>query len=330
MRIILLAAAFCLGWASIAAAAAFDGKWFADIPAVAGCNGNAPSTLTLLVAGGEIQGQIKNARNTVGVTGTLDADGNGDIHIAREAEGTIRFNGDRFEIDWGGGRGCNRHAEGDRALDEAAITRLAAERRQHQEILKGLVQAANQGQTVDFARLRAEYVYAAEWDFYDVQLGTMLERADAAARGGDCAQAVSLAERALRTDFILDSAHAIRADCLKASDPAKAKIALGIANGLIRSLMTSGDGISQRTAYVVSTRREEDDVLANRKIVLKTRQERVRGSDGHYYDVVQGIAQLDGKAINHTVYFNIDSFMKGRESKRAAVTTAAAAVDAPR
>jgi hypothetical protein len=330
MRIVMLAAAICLAGASAAAAAPFDGKWFADVPAVQGCNGNAASTVNLLVAGSDIQGQIKNARSTVGVTGTVDAGGNGEIRIAREAQGTIRFSGDRFEMDWGGGRGCNRHAEGDRALEEADIARLAAERRQHQETLAALVRRAQQGEAVDYARLRAEFVYSADWDFYNSQLGTMLERADAAAKGGDCPQALSLIDRALRADFLLDAAHAIRADCLKSSDPAQAKIALAIANGLIRSVMTSGDGASQRTAYVVSTLREERNVLANRKIVLKTRQERVRGSDGHYYDVVQGISQADGKTVNHTVYFNIDSFMKGRESKRAALTTASASVDAPR
>jgi hypothetical protein len=329
MRTALLAAAICLAGAGNAAAAPFDGKWFADVPAVQGCNGNAPSTVTLLVAGADIQGQVRNIGGTVGVIGTLDADGNGDVRVARNGVGTIRFQDDRFEMDWLGDRNCRRHASGDRALDEAAIARLTAERRQHQETLADLIRAATQGRAVDYARLRAEYVYSADWDFYDTRLGTLLQQADAAAKGGDCTQAVSLADRALRTDFILDSAHAIRADCLKASDPAQAKIALAIANGLIRSLMTSGDGQSQRTAYVVSTLREENDVLANRKIVLRTRQERVRGSDGRYYDVVQGVSQTDGKTVNHTVYFNIDSFMKGRASQRAVVASAAATIDRP-
>jgi hypothetical protein len=329
MRTALLAAAFCLAVVDSAAAAPFDGKWFADVPAVQGCNGNAPSTVTLLVAGTDIQGQVRNIGGTVGVVGTLDTGGNGDVRVARNGIGTIKFDGDRFEMDWLGDRNCRRHAEGDRALDDAAIARLTAERRQHQEILAGLIQAAQQGQNVDYARLRAEYVYSADWDFYDTRLGTLLQRADAAAKGGDCVQALSLVDRALRIDFILDSAHAIRAECLKASDPAQARIALAIANGLIRSLMTSGDGMSQRTAYMVSTLREEQDVLANRKIVLRTRQERVRGSDGRYYDVVQGVSQTDGKTVNHTVYFNIDSFMRGRESQRAAIAGAAATVDRP-
>ncbi len=52
--------------------------------------------------------------------------------------------------------------------------------------------------------------------------------------------------------------------------------------------MDSGNGGAEKTAYVVSTLREEMDVLANRHIQIKTRQTEVRGADGRYFDVIQG------------------------------------------
>ena len=72
-----------------------------------------------------------------------------------------------------------------------------------------------------------------------------------------------------------------------------------------------------------------------RKIQIKARQTEVRGSDGHYYDEVQGISIHSGwgaygntttSASVKTVYFNVDSFVKGRESHRAAIATAAATI----
>jgi hypothetical protein len=119
------------------------------------------------------------------------------------------------------------------------------------------------------------------------------------------------------------------------SDRARSRIEARIAEALDDSLMNSGDGDSEKTAYIVSSQHEENHALVNRHIQIRARQTEVRGSDGHYYDEVQGISvrtsfgpyggtgtQVSAK----TVYFNVDGFVKGRASRRAAVMTAAAAV----
>lgn len=311
-----------------AAAAGFDGRWFADIPATQGCAGNGASTVTLLVAGHDVQGRVDNVREREGVAGSIDDSGYGRITVARQLEGAVQFDGDHFTLQWTGKAGCARHAEGDRALEPAQQAAVAAERSRHQALLADLIRRTEAGEKIDYARLQAEYVYSADWDFYDRQLGTLVERADAAAKGGDCAQALSLVALALKADFIVNAAHAVRADCLKSRDPAGAAIEQAIADGLIHSLMDSGDGATQARAYVVSTQREDNDVLANRKIVLKARQERVRGSDGHYYDVVQGVTG-DKEPVTKALYFDVGSFMTGRESKRAAATIPSIVIDDP-
>ena len=99
--------------------------------------------------------------------------------------------------------------------------------------------------------------------------------------------------------------------------------------------MNSGDGDSEKSAYIVATRHDEDRALSNLHIQLKTRQTELRGSDGHYYDQVQGISIRSGfgpwgntttRVSDKTIYFNVDGFIKGRESRRAAVAVAQASL----
>jgi hypothetical protein len=79
--------------------------------------------------------------------------------------------------------------------------------------------------------------------------------------------------------------------------------------------MRSGNGKSEKTAYVVTTGREIDDIMANRHIDVCTRQQQTRGSDGHFYEMMQGVQSQSKKLV--TIYFNIDAFVVGRQSKRA-------------
>jgi hypothetical protein len=304
-----------------AAAAPFDGKWLADIPAVGKCN--FTSTMALLVAGSDIQGQVLRPNGNVGVTGKVDADGNGSILVANVSQGTIKFSGDHFDADWSN-NSCSRHASGNRAMDAAQQAAIATQRKQHQDAYADLVRRANAGEKIDYTALRAEYVYSEGWDFYDNKLGSLLDQANLAAKGKDCPTALDKTEQVLKIDFLIDSAHAIRADCL--TDRPKSRIEQNIADGLIHSLMDSGDGDSMESAYTVSTLREEMDVLANRHIQIKARQTEVRGSNGRFYDVVQGISIRTGGISARTVYFDVGSFEKGRDSKRAAMAVAAAGV----
>ena len=83
--------------------------------------------------------------------------------------------------------------------------------------------------------------------------------------------------------------------------------------------------------------REELDALANRHIQFRTRDTEIRGSNGHYYDRVQGIAIRSGytagsilpdntTVATHTVYFDVGAFVAGRQSRNAAVSQAAATI----
>jgi hypothetical protein len=333
----LLPALSLLAMPMPALAGPFDGKWFADIPAQNRCN--AVSSMELVVADSQIMGKIRNPANVVSVSGKVDDTGNAIFVVTRPGttetwSGTMKFQNDRFEATWFNG-GCDRHAAGNRAPSPEQQAAMAAERRQHQAVYADLVKRAQAGEEIDYAKLRAEYVYAENWEFYGNKVNGLINEADAADKGKDCTAALEKVDQVLALDFTVILAHGIRSDCLSDSDHPRARIESNIADGLNDSLMNSGDGNSEKTAYVVSTQHEENYALVKRHIQLRARQTEVRGSDGHYYDEVQGISVRSSSGFYggtstsvsaKTVYFNVDSFVKGRESRRAAVMTAAATV----
>lgn len=318
-------------------AAGFDGRWIAEIPAQGRCN--YVGVLTVVVAGDAVSGELEDPSTAPGrrvVTGALGPGGVGTaFSIDRQWAGTISFRGDHFEATWGTGN-CSRHAAGDRAPDAAQQAAMAAERKQRQAAYAEEIRHAEAGEPVDFARMRADAVYSKDWQFFDSKARSLLTQAEAAVKGKDCAQAMPVLDQVIQLEFTNDSAHALRAECLRqAGDADKARVEDDIAKGLIHSLMdgwggphgltqalSAAAGSTEESAYVVSTAYEEEETLANRHIQVKTRQTEIRGSNGHYYDLVHGVSiASDGLKIDargRDIYFDITAFVTGRVSRRAA------------
>jgi hypothetical protein len=303
-----------------AAAAEFDGRWVADIPAQGRCNG--VSLMTMIVSGGDVSGEVQNPGGVGHFTGQVDASGIGTFIVERRDSGTLRFKGDHFEASWNN-RTCDRHAEGSRDLDDAGRAAVAAQRKQHQAAYADLLQKAQAGdRAVDYSALRAESVFAKDWAYYNGKATALLKQADAAVKGKDCAQAEDILDQVIRLDFTIDAAHALKAQCLRAAGKGdQARIEDAIAKGLVHSLMDSGKGDSEERAYVVHTYSEEMDVLANRHIQIKTRETQVRGSDGRLFDVIHGVSIVDGVTVEaqpRDLYVDMTSFVTGHVSRRAA------------
>ena len=316
----LLIMALMLAVSSTSAlAGTFDGNWVALIAPQGECNSTLVMTLTL--SGNTFQGQARNPRGTEAFSGKIDADGNGTFLVFPRFPGIIKFTPDHFDANWNNDA-CSRHALGDRALTSTETSAAFAARKQFQAVYVDLTKRASAGdKSVDFTVLRAAYPYTDQWDPFGNKTAALLDQAAAASRGKDCVTALEKLDEILKLDFTIDAAHALRSDCLAATgnDPAS-KIESDIADGLIHSLMDSGAGNTEITAYVVVTEREEMDVLANRHLVTKVRQTEVRGQDGHFYDEVQGTSARHGADIS-TVYFDVSSFVNGRKSRMAAIDT---------
>jgi len=318
-------ASLMLGVSSTSALpATFDGNWVALIPPQEHCNRTLIMTLTL--SGNQFQGQLRNPEGTEAFSGKIDTDGIGTFLVYPRFPGIIRFTADHFDANWNNEH-CSPHALGDRAMTSAQSVAAFAARKKFQASYADLTKRAAQGDpSVDFTALRAAYPYTDQWDPFGNKTAALMDQAAAASRGRDCTTALVKLDEILKLDFTIDAAHALRSDCLaETGDAAGAKIESAMADSLIRSLMNSGDGNAERTAYVVMTEREEMDVLANRHLVLKIRQTEVRGGDGRFYDEVQGTSAGDGAAVK-TVYFDVSSFVNGRKSRMAAIDTLASAM----
>lgn len=324
LRTLMIAALMLAANSMSAFAGTFDGNWVALIPPQQHCSRTSIMTLTL--SGNQFQGQLRNPGNTEAFSGKIDADGIGTFLVYPRSPGIIRFNADHFDANWNNEQ-CSRHALGDRAMTPTESAAAFAARKKFQAGYGDLTKRAVEGDpSVDFTTLRVAYPYTDQWDPFGNQTAALLDQAAAASRGRDCTTALAKLDEILKLDFTIDAAHALRSDCLAETGNAPAaKIESAIADGLIHSLMNSGDGNAERTAYVIVTEREEMDVLANRHLVLKIRQTEVRGSDGHFYDEVQGTSPGDGAAVE-IIYFDVSSFVNGRKSRMAAIDTLASAM----
>jgi hypothetical protein len=158
--------------------------------------------------------------------------------------------------------------------------------------------------------LRTAYPFTTQWDEFGKTTAPLMEQASAAAKGKDCGTALEKVDEVLRIDYTVIVAHRVRSDCLKGD---AAHIESRIADGLMDSLKRGGNGKNENTAYPVMTVHEERDILADKHIVLKTRETEVRGSNGHFYDVVHGISLRDGFRVED-VYFDVTAEVNGRSS----------------
>ena len=307
------------GASQSALAGAYDGNWVALIPPQENCNWT--SIMTLTMSGNTFQGETRSAGRTEAFAGTIDADGNGTFRVYRRSTGIITFTQDHFDANWNE-RTCRRHALGDRAMTKTEAAAVYAQRKQLQSRYAALTKRATAGdQSVNFSTLRSLYPFMDQWDPYGNKTTALLSQAAAAFSGKDCATAMKKLDEVLKMDFTIDTAHALRSECLaEAGRQPAAKIESNIADGLVDSLMHSGDGNTEGSAYVVVTQREEMDVLANRHLVFKGRGTQIRGSNGHLYDVIQAASGHDGEGVEN-VYFDVSSFVNGRESRMAAIET---------
>jgi len=299
-------------WVGPAMAGSFDGNWMGQIPPSGLCQ--SVSTMTITVSGDTLSGVIHNVSNVRSFTGKVDADGSATFTTQLHHSGTIKFSADHFDANWNSGD-CQRHSLGDRAPDAAQTAALIAQRKQAQAIYDDLAARATAGdKSVDYTALRGSYPFTGQWDAFGMTVAPLLEQAKVAAKGKDCATALEKLDEVLKIDYTMIEAHQVRSDCLKGS---AARIEARIADGLMDSLKHGGDGKNENTAYPVMTRHEEGDILKEKHVVLKTRDTEVRGSNGHFYDVVHGIALWNGVWFPD-IYFDVTAEVNGRNSRMAA------------
>jgi Domain of unknown function (DUF4919) len=155
---------------------------------------------------------------------------------------------------------------------------------------------------VDYQALR--FAYAAKPDFNPYGL-TGASHRDAmfkAYQAGDCATAVKEASQLLDVNFVNIDGHINSDMCYsRLGNEAKRAREHAIAAGLIHSIVDSGDGKTQQTAYVVISVDEEYSLL--RVLGLKPGRQSLIQGDGHNFDQLDA-TKPDGQT--QSLFFNVD------------------------
>src|SRR5262249_3099883 len=120
---------------------------------------------------------------------------------------------------------------------------------------------------------------------------------------GDCAAALAKAESIFAVDFVHVDAHVVAALCHgKLGNEAAAGRERETMRGLIDSILASGDGTSEQSAFVVVQIAEESSVL--RALGLRPSNQALIHAQGHSYDRFEAKASDAEQPV--IVFFNID------------------------
>jgi hemerythrin len=159
--------------------------------------------------------------------------------------------------------------------------------------------------SIDFQRLRISYVDSPEHrqaKDTDDQKKRMIQAINAK----DFTKALKNAEAVLDSDYSDMDAHFAEYIAYRETDDSKqAEFHRSVFDGLIKSILNSGDGKSEETAYVVASVPEEYVVL--RVMGLQIRNQSLAHNGGHSYDVLEVKEPKSGKTS--TLYFNVDVSM---------------------
>jgi len=116
-------------------------------------------------------------------------------------------------------------------------------------------------------------------------------------------KAIEYAERIMKGNFVDIDAHLVASAAYKEKgDAEKEKFHRYVYEGLIKSILNSGDGKSQETAFTVISTEEEYVVL--RVYGLVPGSQSLLSAKGHYYDRLDAINPKTNEKV--TLYFNID------------------------
>ena len=158
--------------------------------------------------------------------------------------------------------------------------------------------------SVDFARMRQLQTRLDDYEPYGVDVDEHPFKVLAA---GNVEKAQALAEQMLAASYLDLEAHTVAARIAeKRGDKAAAAHHQYVVQGVIDSILKSGDGKTTKTAYVVITVSEEYATMGHLGLQV-AQQDLLHDDAGHSYDLLKGV-NPETRATQE-VYFNIDSIM---------------------
>jgi len=161
---------------------------------------------------------------------------------------------------------------------------------------------------IDFTELRMAFARTSQYDPYGLQYRQLRDEMVSASDAGNFEDSLELANKYLTINYIFPEAHIVAIRAYDALDnPEKADFHRYVLNGLIESILASGDGATPQSAYKIVLIEEEYLILEVKGVKDPiNREEFVEGCDAF-----DGIDPTSGQII--TVYFNpsipIQSFL---------------------
>jgi hypothetical protein len=171
-----------------------------------------------------------------------------------------------------------------------------------------LVEKARNGDAdTNYTALRLSYAQTDGYDPYSASTSALFEDTWHALKVQDCTTALAKSTELLKIDFTRIMIHAMRSDCFdRLGDKANASRELMIGRGLAASLLGSGDGKSQATAFIVVTLNEEGFVL--RGLGVTQAGQSLVTQNGHEYDEIDGTDKTGQKV---SVFFEVSNLFAG-------------------
>jgi hypothetical protein len=158
---------------------------------------------------------------------------------------------------------------------------------------------------IDYSALRLSFASSPRYDPY----GAVLIKAKAmisAYSAGDCTGALASAKEILEIDFVEMDAHIVTGLCLKkAGDEDGARKERAVYDGLVNSVLKSGDGKTPQTAFSVISISEEYKVLAALGLARGTQS--LVNAQGSSFDRLDAKSKTTGDPV--TLYFNVDRML---------------------
>jgi hypothetical protein len=160
--------------------------------------------------------------------------------------------------------------------------------------------------SVDWLALRNAYAESPNYDPYGATLRQLRSEMLDAHRRGDCAAAIAKAEDVLAANFVDIDAHLLASLCHEQLGNEQAmRREHAAARDLLGSILKSGDGKSEQTAFVVVQIAEEYSIL--RLLRLEPANQALIQAQGHNYDRFEAKSRDTGREA--MVYFNIDRLL---------------------
>jgi hypothetical protein len=156
---------------------------------------------------------------------------------------------------------------------------------------------------VDYLALRNAYAESPHYDPYGSKVGALQSEMFDAYRRADCAAVLAKAESILAVDFVDVDAHLLAGLCHgKLGNEQAMRREREAARGLIDSILQSGDGKSEESAFVVIEVAEEYSLL--RLLGLRPSNQALVHAQGHSYDRFDTTSNATGQQV--VVFFNVD------------------------